>query len=391
MPGMWAGGSPNLRDTVGSPNNRSAPHSPGGSSGRAAPRHTHNTPNSRCTSASASPARTVGIFGDRYLAQDAHRAGPPLPPSQRRLTPSQMAASLEQPNSPGSPATSVHASPQRPLVPHAQLAIQPPPLSATSTLRGPPSRGVPYASEAPPPPSAPPSVGSALHRPPLSMLASTPAASYERPLPSDDSQHRLLSLGERRELIHDGGPLSCAAPPSENVSLVPAAHSEPTAKLYNELSHLRHDAEGRELIVADLRRQVTELLGHKQEAASLRRQLQLLDERVKARDVAQQVRRASGSRCMRRRLPLRASTGRLCARGARIGPIRPHRTAAQAGAAARALPQTARALLPPPPSRATPSSHRPLLAPLPPRRRASMSSAPSCSFMRRSRVSSKRR
>ena len=62
------------------------------------------------------------------------------------------------------------------------------------------------------------------------------------------------------------------------------------SKLYAEVSELRQDAEAREFIVADLRGQVTELLGHQQEAAGLRRQLQLLDERVRARDLAQQAR-----------------------------------------------------------------------------------------------------
>ena len=49
-------------------------------------------------------------------------------------------------------------------------------------------------------------------------------------------------------------------------------------------------AEAKEFIVDDLRRQVADLLQHKSEAAALRRQLAQIDERAKARDLAQQAR-----------------------------------------------------------------------------------------------------
>ena len=62
------------------------------------------------------------------------------------------------------------------------------------------------------------------------------------------------------------------------------------SKATAQLLMLREEAEAREFIVSDLRRQVAELLGHKQEALSMRKQLKLVDERVKARDLAQQAR-----------------------------------------------------------------------------------------------------
>lgn len=66
--------------------------------------------------------------------------------------------------------------------------------------------------------------------------------------------------------------------------------SAQVSRLYNEVGSLRADAEAREYIVADLRRQVAELLAHKTEAAGLRRQLGVLDERVRARDIAHSAR-----------------------------------------------------------------------------------------------------
>ena len=81
--------------------------------------------------------------------------------------------------------------------------------------------------------------------------------------------------------------------PLENANRAAALRPTPTqhvAKLHAEVTTLQQEAEAREYIVADLRRQVGDLLLHKQEAAALRRQLQLLDERVRARDLAQQAR-----------------------------------------------------------------------------------------------------
>jgi len=59
---------------------------------------------------------------------------------------------------------------------------------------------------------------------------------------------------------------------------------EHAAKLYTEINGLRQDSEAREFVVADLRRQVIDLLPSKHEASTLRRQLGLLDERVRSRD-----------------------------------------------------------------------------------------------------------
>ena len=61
------------------------------------------------------------------------------------------------------------------------------------------------------------------------------------------------------------------------------------SRLHSEASGLRGEMESRERLVAELRQQITELLPYKTEAATMRRQLSLLDERVKARDVAQQA------------------------------------------------------------------------------------------------------
>jgi chromosome segregation ATPase len=69
-----------------------------------------------------------------------------------------------------------------------------------------------------------------------------------------------------------------------------SASSSHTAKLYGEIATLRQEAEAREFVVNDLRSQVSGLLRHQQDAAALRQQLGLLDERVRARDLAQQAR-----------------------------------------------------------------------------------------------------
>ena len=53
---------------------------------------------------------------------------------------------------------------------------------------------------------------------------------------------------------------------------------------------LRAEAEQKDVVIADLRKQVADLLVHRQEATTLRRQLSLLDERIRARDVAQEAR-----------------------------------------------------------------------------------------------------
>ena len=51
----------------------------------------------------------------------------------------------------------------------------------------------------------------------------------------------------------------------------------------------RRRAEAKDFAISDLRRQVADLLQHRQEAAALKRQMVLLDERVRARDSAQEA------------------------------------------------------------------------------------------------------
>ena len=52
---------------------------------------------------------------------------------------------------------------------------------------------------------------------------------------------------------------------------------------------LKQELSAKEFVVTDLRKQVSELLQHQQDAIALRTQLASLDERVRSRDVAQQA------------------------------------------------------------------------------------------------------
>ena len=60
--------------------------------------------------------------------------------------------------------------------------------------------------------------------------------------------------------------------------------------LYDEVTQIRTESEAREALVADLRRQITELLPYRQQSTERGKQLSLLDERVRSRDQAQQAR-----------------------------------------------------------------------------------------------------
>ena len=67
------------------------------------------------------------------------------------------------------------------------------------------------------------------------------------------------------------------------------AESVEVVALRMQLSALQREAESKDFAIVDLRRQTTDLLNYRHEAGSLRRQLQVLDERVRARDSVQQA------------------------------------------------------------------------------------------------------
>ena len=137
-------------------------------------------------------------------------------------------------------------------------------------------------------------------------VAAAAAAAVEELL----SQHTQALQPSRMHTAPSPGstPLASAPPDRPSAASLPtymAAHysdvvsqplgggqhpSQHMAQLYGEMSGLKQEAEAREFVVADLRRQVADLTQHKQEAIALRRQLELIDERVKARDSAQQAR-----------------------------------------------------------------------------------------------------
>ncbi|KAL3895684.1 MAG: hypothetical protein SGPRY_013454 [Prymnesium sp.] len=56
-----------------------------------------------------------------------------------------------------------------------------------------------------------------------------------------------------------------------------------------QISLLQQQLESRDFAIRDLRRQVADLLGHRQQVVAYKHQLELLDERVRARDAAQKA------------------------------------------------------------------------------------------------------